>query len=108
MRSLSQRMSKRPSHPATARTPVRHEIVDPRWLLKAGAATLLLALFCAWATLCFLFYQGQWQFALNPSHTVAATPASLNLPFDSVHFGPDDNGPQIQGWWIPSDSPSAP
>src|ERR1700712_4261848 len=101
-------MSKRPSHPANARTPVRHEVVDSRWLLKAGAAPLLFALFCAWATLCFLFYQGQWQFALHPSRTVDRTPAALNLPFEAVRFGVDATGtPQLSGWYIPSAPPGA-
>jgi pimeloyl-ACP methyl ester carboxylesterase len=99
-------MSKRPSHPVSPHTPVKHEVVDPRWLLKAGAATLLFALFCAWGTLCFLFYQGQWQFALHPSRAVDRTPTALNLPFEAVRFGVDATGTaQLNGWYIPSDSP---
>jgi pimeloyl-ACP methyl ester carboxylesterase len=98
-------MSKRPSQPSPRPTPVQHEVVDPRWLLKAGAATLLFAVLCAWGTLCFLFYQGQWQFALHPSRTVGRTPAALNLSFEAVRFGVDATGtPQLSGWYIPSDS----
>lgn len=101
-------MPKRASPPDAARTPVHHEVVDPRWLLKACAITLLFALFCAWGTLCFLFYQGQWQFALQPSHTVQQTPAALKLPFESVRFGVDATGtPQLSGWFIPSETPGA-
>src|SRR6185312_1403742 len=63
---------------------------------------------CSYATLCWLFYQGQWQFALQPSHAIAQTPASLKLQFESVHFGVDATGtPQLTGWFIPSDSHDA-
>jgi len=87
-------------------TPVVHEVVDPRWLIKAFAVTLLIAFLCSYATLCWLFYQGQWQFALQPSHTIAQTPALLNLQFEPVHFAVDATGtPQLTGWFIPSDSP---
>jgi pimeloyl-ACP methyl ester carboxylesterase len=83
-------------------------VVDPRWLLQAGAVTLLFALFCAYATLCFLFYQGQWQFALHPSRTVTQTPAAVGLHFETLRFGVDATGtPQLSGWFIPSDSPGA-
>ncbi|MEO7030277.1 MAG: alpha/beta hydrolase [Acidobacteriaceae bacterium] len=99
-------MTKRALHPAPPHP--KHEIVDPRWLLKAGAASLLVALLCAYATLCFLFYQGQWQFALHPSRTVAQTPASLGLQFESVRFGVDATGiPQLDGWWIPAATTNA-
>lgn len=94
----------------TAPPPARPtvEVVDPRWLLKAAAVTLLFALFCAWATLCLLFYQGQWQFALQPTHAVMKTPKDLGLAFEPVRFGVDASGtPQMSGWWIPSDTPGA-
>jgi pimeloyl-ACP methyl ester carboxylesterase len=101
-------MAKSTSQTAPSRAPQQHEVVDPRWLLKAGFITLLVALLCAYITLCLLFYQGQWQFALHPSRTVAQTPASLNLPFEPVRFGVDATGtPQLSGWFIPSDSPGA-
>ena len=89
--------------------PVVHEVIDPRWLIKAFAVTLLVAFLCSYATLCWLFYQGQWQFALQPSHTVAQTPASLGLQFQPVRFAVDATGtPQLTGWFIPSDSPETP
>jgi hypothetical protein len=90
-------------------TPVVHEVVDPRWLIKAFAVTLLVAFLCAYALLCWLFYQGQWQFAVQPSRKVAQTPASLGLQFEPVRFAVDATGtPQLTGWFIPSDSPGAP
>lgn len=101
-------MAKRAPQSAPAQPQAEFAIVDPRWLLKAGAASLLAALLCAYATLCFLFYQGQWQFALHPSRTVAQTPATLGLPFETIRFGVDATGtPQLSGWWIPADSPGA-
>ncbi len=94
--------------PKVASPAIVHEVVDPRWLLKAGAITLAVALLFGYLTLSLLFYQGQWQFALHPSRTVAATPESVHLPFEAVRFGVDASGtPQLTGWWIPSDTTSA-
>jgi len=89
--------------------PVVHEVVDPRWIISAlGAMVVACALF-AYITLCILFYRNQWQLALAPSRTVSKTPATLNLAFTEVHFGTDASGqPQLYGWWIPSDTTSAP
>ena len=65
------------------------------------------ALFCAWATLCILFWQGSWQLLYHPASAVPRTPASVNLPFDSVGFATNAAGePQLRGWWIPA-SPQA-
>ena len=80
-------------------------LVEVSWILKALAVVVLVALLCAYITMCVLFSHGQWQLVLHPSRTVAATPASLNLPFTEVHFGVDETGiPQLTGWWIPADS----
>ena len=100
-------MAKRTPQPTPKQPPVVHEVVDPRWLIKAFAVTLLVAFVCSYATLCWLFNQGQWQFALQPSRTVAQTPASLGLQFQPVRFGVDATGtPQLSGWFIPSDAPN--
>ena len=77
-------------------------MIDPRWLLKALAIVLAVALLCAWGTLCLLWYQGQWQLVLHPSRTVATTPASIGLNFTDVNFAVDATGkPQLHGWLIP-------
>ncbi len=82
-------------------------LVEVTWILKALAAVVLVALLCAYATICVLFSKGQWQLVLHPSRTVTTTPASLNLPFTEVHFGVDETAiPQLSGWWIPSDIPT--
>ena len=79
------------------------EVVDPIWLGKALAVTLLAALLCAYATLCFLFYQGQWQIVLHPKRTAAAPTSIEGSPFELVRFGPDETAtPQLTGWWIPA------
>ncbi|MGA8087026.1 MAG: alpha/beta fold hydrolase [Terracidiphilus sp.] len=77
--------------------------VSAKWLLNAIAMALAGALFCAWGTLCFLFWQGNWQLLYHPTSAVTRTPASVNLPFDSVGFATNSAGdPQLRGWWLPS------
>ncbi len=62
------------------------------------------AIFCAYATLCLLFYQGQWQLVLHPSNTITATPASQGLKFDEIRFDYTETGAaQLDGWWIPAE-----
>ena len=70
--------SSRPQPPPRNSAPqsTTPELIDPRWILKALAIVLIVALLCAWGTLCLLWYQGQWQLVLHPSRTVATTPAS--------------------------------
>jgi pimeloyl-ACP methyl ester carboxylesterase len=82
-------------------------LVELGWILKALAVVFIAAFICAYLTICILFSRSQWQLVLHPSHTVAITPASLNLPFTEVHFGVDNSGlPQLDGWWIPASSPT--
>lgn len=97
-----------------AKTPKRRtqptqqpETVDPRWLIKAVAATVGAAIICGYLALCLLFYQGQWQLVLHPTRTAPA-PASIGgAPYQLIHFGPDDSAiPQLTGWWIPATSPA--
>lgn len=77
--------------------------VSARWLLGAIAAAFIAALLCAWGTLCLLFWQGYWQLLYHPASAVTRTPASVNLPFDSVGFAANASGdPQLRGWWIPA------
>ncbi len=104
-------LSLSPASRVPSRIPPHHgpEVVDPVWILKAAGAVVALGLMCAYLTLCIFFYMGQWQFVLHPSRTVAATPAAQRLAFTPVRFGDDAAGtPQLQGWWIPSDSPADP
>lgn len=96
-RSAPTRPPLRP-HPATPPQPV-----DPVWLLKALALSLLAALLCAWLTLCLLFYQGEWQLVLHPTRGIAQTPASAGLAFDSVRFDASETGqPRLTAWDIPA------
>jgi uncharacterized protein len=79
--------------------------VSGKWLLSAVSIAIVAALICAWCTLCILFWQGSWQLLYHPASAVNRTPASMNLPFDSVGFATNAAGePQLRGWWIPSSS----
>ena len=63
----------------------------------------VMALVCAYLTLCLLFYQGQWQLVLHPKRTEAHPAAIDGRPIEVVRFGPDATGvPQRVGWWIPA------
>ena len=99
-----------PPRPTPPRVPQSQspQLIDPRWVLKALAAVFAVALLFAYATLCLLFYQGQWQLVLHPSRTVATTPASLGLAFNEVHIFPVAGQPQLDGWLIPAADTSAP
>ena len=78
-------------------------VVDPRWLLKAGAVMLGVAFVCGYVTLCWLFYQGQWQLVLHPVKTAARPAAIGGAPFAMIRFGPDGSGlPQRTAWVIPA------
>jgi alpha/beta superfamily hydrolase len=103
-------MPRKPTTPPRRHTPpVTHEVVDPRWILSAFGIMVLIAAVCAYATICTLFYKGQWQLAMQPSRTIAQTPAAIHLPFTEVHFGVDASGqPQLDGWWIASENATAP
>jgi len=80
------------------------EVVSPAWLVKALALTIVAALFCGYLTLCWLFYQGQWQLVLHPSRTSASPNSIAGISYELIRFGPDDSAtPQLSGWWIPSD-----
>ncbi len=77
------------------------EDIDPRWLLKAAGLTVLLALFCGYLTLCWLFYQGQWQLVLHPTRITASQPPVAGS--ELIHFAPDESAtPQLTAWSIPA------
>lgn len=99
-------MPKRTSSPAARHAP-QLEIVDPRWVLKALGITIAFALFCAYFTVCIVFFYQQWQLVLQPSRVVAHSPADMGMAFNEVRFANDSSGaPQLDGWWIPADTPS--
>jgi uncharacterized protein len=78
-------------------------LVPIRWLLTGIGGTIVLAAFCAWCTLCILFWQGNWQLLYHPASKIARTPASIGLAFDPVAFASNEAGqPRLSGWWIPA------
>jgi len=88
----------------TAPQPKPPEVVSPAWLVKAIALTILAALFCGYLTLCWFFYQGQWQLVLHPTRTSTSPTSIAGIPYELIRFGPDESAtPQLTGWWIPSD-----
>src|SRR3984957_16915636 len=83
--------------------PTPPEVVSPAWLVKAIALTVLVALFCGYLTLCWLFYQGQWQLVLHPTRTSASPTSIAGVPYDLIRFAPDESPiPQLPGWWTPA------
>jgi len=75
--------------------------VSGRWLLVAVSIAIGAAGFCAWATLCLLFWQGSWQLLYHPRSAVARTPASVGMDFESVGFAATEAGEaRLKGWWI--------
>ena len=91
---------KQPLFPSS---PQQFPPVSGRWLLKAFTLSILVAVLCAYAALCVLFYEAQWQLVLHPDRDTS-TPSTINgAPFEFIHFAPDDSGlPQLTGWWIPA------
>jgi hypothetical protein len=95
------RPTPKPNH--SKQQPAQFETVDPAWLLKAFAFTILAALLCAYLTFCLLFYQGQWQLVLHPTRTASSPQSIVGIPYELIHFGPDESAvPQLTGWWIAS------
>ncbi|HEU4636278.1 MAG TPA: alpha/beta fold hydrolase [Edaphobacter sp.] len=88
-------MQRKPSK--TSPRPPQPEVVAGSWLLKAFAIVIGAALLCTYATLCFLFYRGQWQLVLHPVRTTGPAPADL------VRFSSEGTGqPQLAGEWMPA------
>jgi pimeloyl-ACP methyl ester carboxylesterase len=109
----SRRSSRRSPPPEPYYDPVRRssrppvgnvEVVDPAWLLKALAITVLVAAIFGYLAVCLLVYQGGWQLLLHPSAKIDATPAAH---YETVHFDAAASGqPRLTGWWIPAESPT--
>jgi hypothetical protein len=77
--------------------------ISGKWLAWALGGVLAAAVFCAWAVLCLLFWQGSWQLLYHPASKVALTPASVGLPFSPIGFDATPSGAsQLAGWWIPA------
>ncbi|HEY0759061.1 MAG TPA: alpha/beta fold hydrolase [Acidisarcina sp.] len=82
-------------------------LVSGMWLLQWFVISLASAGVLGYLSLCFLFYQGQWQLLFHPSRSITTTPASLGVPFEDVRFDTAADGvAQLDGWWIPGDPAS--
>ncbi len=108
--SVARRPTRKTRHAAVPANHPPQLHVRPGWLLGALGLLLLAALGCAYASLCFLFYQGQWQLLYRPDETPAnsLTPASAGLNFSALQFGPNSAGiTELTGWWLPAKSATA-
>ncbi len=78
-----------------------YQVVDPRWLVKVLAATILAAFVCSYLAMCTLFGLGSWQLVLHPTQNAGSGTA---LPgAQMVRFGPDAGGvPQVVGRFLPA------
>jgi pimeloyl-ACP methyl ester carboxylesterase len=91
--------------------PQTFQLVELRWILKALAAVVALAVVCGYVTLCVVFSRNQWQLVLHPSRQVTKTPASLGLKFAENPIDHDPNAfdaPRMYGWNVPAVSPNQP
>ena len=86
--------------PSIRRSAAQPEVVDPRWLVRALAVMVVLALVCGYLTMGLLFYLGSWQLVLRPTHDANG---GTGTPAESVRFGVDAAGkPQLVGEWLPA------
>jgi len=93
-----------PEENAASTTP---ELVDPKFLARAGGLTILAAAIACYLVFCVLFYQGQWQIVLHPE-PMDFVPASAMPAHQDVHFAVTEGGqPTLFGWWIPADQGAA-
>jgi pimeloyl-ACP methyl ester carboxylesterase len=97
------RVVSRSSRPGSRAASPQPPTVSPQWLLRALGFSAIAALFCAWATLCLLFWQGSWQLLYHPAAAVTRTPATVGLHYEPVGFAATETGQlRLQGWWIPA------
>jgi pimeloyl-ACP methyl ester carboxylesterase len=80
-------------------------LVAHRWILAGIGLMIVASVAAVYFALGLLFWQGQWQLIFHPSHVVASTPASQNLPFEDVRFDATEAGhTRLDGWWVPANS----
>jgi pimeloyl-ACP methyl ester carboxylesterase len=80
-------------------------LVAHHWILAGIGLMIVASVAAVYFALGLLFWQGQWQLIFHPSHVVADTPASQNLPFEDVRFDATEAGhTRLDGWWVPANS----
>jgi pimeloyl-ACP methyl ester carboxylesterase len=80
-----------------------------RWIAVMASFAIVLAMLGAYAVLCTMFWQNQWEmiFAVPGSAAakITATPASVGVPFQPVAFRAAHSGETaLTGWWMPAAS----
>ena len=90
-----------PRRPLAPPSPAAPDTIDPRWLLKALALTIIAAVVLAYAAVCLLIYQGGWQRILHPTAAIDQTPAQYGISFEPIRFDAAATGtPRLTAWWI--------
>ncbi len=83
----------------------RNPLVAHRWILGGIGVMVVASLAVLYFAIGLLFWQGQWQLIFHPTHGVASTPASRNVPFEDVRFDATEIGKtRLNGWWVPANS----
>ncbi len=79
------------------------DLVDPYWIAGSLLGVTALAVVCVYVAFSLLFWQGQWQLLLHPSHELPATPASAGIAYEDLRFVAAETGIlPLDGWWIPA------
>jgi pimeloyl-ACP methyl ester carboxylesterase len=78
-----------------------------RWIAVMASFAVVLAMLGAYAVLCTMFWQNQWEMIFAVPGSAAAkittTPASIGIPFQPVAFRAAHPGQTaLTGWWIPA------
>jgi len=105
MSSAQRHAPRKPLSPNRSAPP---ETVDPVWLIKALALSLVAASSVATRRSASL-YQGEWQLILHPSRSVDRTPASTGLLYTNVQFDAAETGhPRLTPGGFPPQSAKQP
>jgi hypothetical protein len=97
----------RPTPPSHVDDPLRprNPLVGHRWIFGGIGLMVVASLVAIYFAIGLLFWQGQWQLIFHPTHGVARTPASDNVPFEEVRFDATETGKtRLDGWWVPANS----
>ncbi len=92
-----------PMAPRGSQTP----LATLRWIAVMASFAVVLAMIGAYAVLCTMFWQNQWEMIFtvpgSAAAKISATPASVGVPFESVAFSAARPGETaLSGWWIPA------
>lgn len=83
----------------------RNPLIAHGWIFGGIGLMVVASLVAIYFAIGLLFWQGQWQLIFHPTHGVAGTPSSHNVPFEEVRFDATETGKtRLDGWWVPANS----